>query len=150
MFEYTRFGAYCKCIGENELTSASSGIDTTKIKILAFVLSGTMVGIAGAFNVARLGGASTTIGSMFEMRVMMSLYIGGIPISGGTKSKMYKLILGAFILAVLENGLTISGVMGPLYEFIEGVVLITVVASTLFLNRQSRIKGQKIAAESAA
>lgn len=58
---------------------------------------------------------------------MMAMFIGGIPVFGGMKTKTYKLILGAPMVIILENGLVICGTSGSVTQLIRGVVLLGVV-----------------------
>lgn len=133
VFKYTKFGGYCKSMGENELAAKFAGVPTDRVKIIAFMISATLAAAAGLFTVARLGGASNTMGSNFEMKVMMSMFVAGIPVSGGYETKVYKLCFGAPTIIILENGLTLCGVSGALSQGIKGIVLIGVVCLTQFL-----------------
>jgi len=140
LLKYTRFGAYCKAIGENEKTMIFTGINTDRIKLFAFIISGAMAGIASVFTLARLGGASNTMGSGFEMRVMMAMFIGGIPVSGGMNTKLYKLFLGAPMIVLLENGLVICGASGGLTQLIRGIVLLLVVYITVAVEKKTEVQ----------
>jgi ribose transport system permease protein len=130
VFNFTPFGTYVKAIGENENAVKHVGISVDKIKIIAFVISGVMAAIAGVFTVVRVGGASNTIGIGFEMKVMMAMFIGGIPVQGGMGSKIYKLILGVFTITLLENGLVLCGASGGITQLIRGFVLLGAVYLT--------------------
>ena len=136
IFHYTPFGVYVKAIGENENAVLYAGINVTKIKILAFVLSGAMAAIAGIFMIARVGGTNNTIGSGFEMKVMMAMFIGGVPVEGGMKSKLYKLIIGAPTIILLENGLVLCGVDGSATQLIRGIVLLAAIYATMQVNEK--------------
>ncbi|MDR1766580.1 MAG: ABC transporter permease [Lachnospiraceae bacterium] len=124
VMEKSRFGHYCKAIGENERAMQYAGINTALVKFFAFVVSGAMAGIASLYLVSRVGGASTAMGSGFEMQVMMAMFIGGIPVFGGMKTKTYKLILGAPMVIILENGLVICGTSGSVTQLVRGFVLL--------------------------
>lgn len=140
VFNYTRFGAYCKAIGENENAIRFTGINVSKIKIIAFVISGMMTGIASIFILARVGGSSNVLGVGFEMRILMAMFIGGIPVRGGAGTKLYKLLIGAFMITLLENGLSLSGVSGSLIQMIRGVVLLLVVYAMVTARDRMTIK----------
>lgn len=127
IFNKTPFGFYCKAIGENENAVRFSGVNVTKIKIFAFMLSGLMTGVASMFVLARVGGSSNVLGIGYEMRILMAMYIGGVPVRGGMGTKVYKLIVGAFMITLLESGLSISGVGGSYTQMIRGIVLLLVV-----------------------
>ena len=153
IFHYTRFGVYVRDIGENEVAVRHTGIAVDAIKITAFAISGCMAAIAGIYMVARLGGTNNTIGSGFEMKVMMALFIAGIPVQGGAGSKVYKLILGAPTIMMLENGLVLCGTSGAVTQLVRGLVLLAAVALTAFMSRRFANVGveaahnQKLSAE---
>lgn len=136
VFNKTRFGAYCRGIGENENAMKFSGVSVTKIKIMAFALSGLFTGIASMFVLARVGGCSTTLGLGFEMRVMMAMFIGGIPVEGGSGTKLYKMVTGAFMITLLENGLVLTGSSGATTQLVRGIVLLAVVYLTIIMKRK--------------
>lgn len=136
LFEYTKVGYYCKSIGENEVAAGYTGIAVRRYKILAFILSGIMAGLVGSLTVARIGGVDPTMGNFFELEVMIALFVGGVPVTGGAGSRVYRLFIGAATLAVLENGLTLSKVSSEASELIEGLILIAVVSFTLFTRRK--------------
>jgi len=133
LFSYTKIGFFSRCIGENEEVGRFSGINVKKYKILAFMLSGAMAGVAGILAVIKIGGVSPTIGNFFELQVMTAMFVGGIPIAGGAESKFYKVISGSFILVILQNGLTIARVGSEISELIQGVILILVVYLNIYI-----------------
>ncbi len=136
LFEHTKLGYFSRCMGENEVVGKFSGIPVNKYKIIAFSLAGLMAGVVAVFNVANICGASATMGNFFEMTVMIAMYVGGVPIRGGSKSRFYKLILGSMTLAFLSNGLTISRVNSAYSELIQGVILLSVVFLNNFIQKQ--------------
>ncbi|AZO93134.1 ABC transporter permease [Halocella sp. SP3-1] len=140
-FEYTKMGYYSKIIGANEVKAQYSGVPVGKMKILAFIISGIMAGVAGVFTLSRIGGVDPGMGNFFELQVLLALFAGGIPVTGGTSSKIYKLFIGSLIVGILENGLTLASVSGVLAEGIKGIVLIMVVFITMYhTNSQMREK----------
>lgn len=136
LFHYTPFGMYIRAIGENANAVRHAGINVTKVKIAAFVISGIMASLAGIFLAARIGGTNNTLGSGFDMKVMMCMFIGGIPVEGGMGSKIYKLIVGAPTIILLENGLILSGVDGSVTQLIRGIVLLAAIYITMQLNEK--------------
>ncbi|HHV10732.1 MAG TPA: ABC transporter permease [Clostridiales bacterium] len=140
LFDFTPFGTYVRAIGENENAVKHAGINVDKIKIIAFIISGIMAAIAGVFTIVRIGGASNNLGSGFEMKVMMAMFIGGIPVQGGMGSKLYKLIVGAPTIILLENGLVLCGASGGITQGIRGVVLLATVYFTLLMYSRFGVK----------
>lgn len=131
LFEYTKTGRCCKAIGENETTSRYIGINVNKTRVISFIFSGVMASLVGVFQLCKLGGSSSTLGQFFEMRVMMAIFLGGVLVTGGMSSKIYKLIVGAFTIVVIENGLLISNVDGSISEAVQGILLMLVLFVTL-------------------
>lgn len=129
----TPFGRYTCAIGENENAVKFTGVNVNKTKIAAYVISGVMAAIAGIFLVARVGGTNNTLGSGFEMKVMMAMFIGGIPVQGGFGTKTYKLILGAPTIILLENGLVLLGATGGVTQLIRGLLLLLAVFIAQFV-----------------
>lgn len=136
VFKYTRLGTYVRGIGENENAIRHVGVNVEAIKIAAFAICGLMAGIAAIFTVVRVGGTNNTIGQGFEMRVMMALFIGGIPVQGGSGSKIYKLIFGAPTIIMLENGLVLCGASGGTTQLVRGLVLLAAVWLSNYLAKK--------------
>lgn len=142
LFEFTKVGFYSKSIGENEMTTKSIGVNVDKIRIGAFILSGLMASIVGILQLSKLGGSSSTLGQFFEMRVMMGIFLGGVMVTGGMTSKVYKIILGALTIVIIENGLILSKVDGAISEAIQGVLLMMVLFVTIYFNSRA-LKAKK-------
>ena len=143
IWKFTRFGNYVRGIGENEVAMKFAGVNVDKIKIAAFMMSGLMAAIAGVFTVARLGGTSNTMGSGFEMKVMMALFIAGIPVQGGEGSKVYKLLFGAPTIIMMENGLVLCGLDAGVTQLVRGLVLLGAVCLTSQLAKRMAYLGQE-------
>lgn len=145
LFEYTKIGKYSKAIGENELCSKISGINVVKIKCIDFMISGALAGITGVFMMFRTGGANNMLGKGFEMRVIMALLLGSVPVVGGMDSKMFKVVIGALTVLALENGLSVSGISGGLYQLIEGIMLVAVCVITGTVKKKAVLYDEKVA-----
>ena len=159
VFEYTRYGKYLKAMGENEKCARVSGINTDRMRRIAYLISGTMAGICGIFFLARVGGMSTQIGKGLEMRALLAFILGGAAIGGGFSTKMYKMVLGGLSVIILENGMTIAGITGGAYQIVEAVLLVGVIAINRLLTNKAilrdeleskRLKAEAEAAEAAA
>lgn len=144
VFEFTKLGKYSKAIGENELCSKISGINVTLIKTLDFVISGGIAGIVGFFMLVRTGGVSNMLGKGFEMRVIMALLLGSVPVVGGMDSNMFKVIIGALTVLVLENGLSVSGITGGMYQLVEGIMLVIVCVVTNYAKKKTALHDAKM------
>lgn len=124
VLEYTKFGKYCKAIGENENMAINMGIPVNKVRILAFTASGLATGVASIFMMAKMGGVTNEMGNNYHMDVMMALFLGGILVTGGISTNTFKLVLGAVILVVLKNGLIMVGLTQTVWsQSIRGVAM---------------------------
>ena len=143
IFEKTSFGYYCKGMGENENTMRSIGVDTAKVRHCAFIVSGIMASIMGLLLISSTGGSSSTLGNFMEMKVQMGIFLGGVLVSGGMRSKIYKLIFGALSITVIVNGLTISGASSSVTELAEGIILMVILYLTIQLSNHSHLFTKK-------
>jgi ribose transport system permease protein len=135
LFEYTKLGKYSKAIGENETVAKFVGIPVTKMKILAFVISGLLTGVGSIFSVTTLGGTSQTMGVFFEMQVAMAIYFGGVLVTGGTSARIYKVVLGSLTITTIVNGLAIIGkAESQISESVEGILLLVILFVTILAN----------------
>lgn len=150
IFHYTPFGEYVRAIGENEQAIEFTGISVRNVKIIAYTLSGLLAGVAGIFTVVRLGGASNTMGSGMEMKVMLCMFLAGIPVQGGSGTKIYKLIIGVLTYFMLDNGLTLISGSSNVNQLVRGVVLILALLATRLATERSVKQNIKKAALSEA
>lgn len=134
VYELTHIGRYSKAIGENEMVVRYAGVNVDRLKMIAFALSGLMGAVVGVFMLSRQSGSSMVLGNIFELKVMMALFIGGIPVNGGMSSRVYKLLIGSVSISILENGLSLMGASSFVTEMIEGIVLLGIVGFILFLD----------------
>lgn len=152
VFEKTSFGCYCKGMGENENTMKSIGVDTAKVRHIAYIISGVLASVMGLVLISSVGGSSSTLGQFMEMKIQMAIFLGGVLVTGGMKSKIYKLILGSLSITVITNGLTLSGAGGGITEMVEGILLMLILFITIKTSslpskgRASKSKNQQAAA----
>jgi ribose transport system permease protein len=128
-----RFGRHTYAIGGSMDAAIRAGIDVDRHLLGTYVLSSALAGLAGVFNVFQTGiGNYTTFSSMYELFAVAAVVIGGASLSGG-KGRISGSAVGVLVLAFMENGLAISGVV-PFYRYIAvGVLLvIAVVIDKLF------------------
>lgn len=122
----TRFGRYLYALGGNEDSARLSGINTDKIKAMAYVISGFAASIAGVIATSRIGSASPTAGTGFELDAIAAVVIGGTSLSGG-EGRISGTIIGALIIGVLNNGLNLMNV-SPFYQsIVKGLVILVAV-----------------------
>ena len=139
-----------RAIGENELAIEFTGISVRNVKIIAYALSGLLAGVAGIFTVVRLGGASNTMGSGMEMKVMLCMFLASIPVQGGSGTKIYKLVIGVLTYFMLDNSLTLLSGSSNINQLVRGIVLILALLATRLASERSEKQNIKKAALSEA
>ena len=141
LFEFTRIGRYSRAIGENETTARYVGVPVDRMKILVFALSGLMAGFGALFSMATVGGTTQTMGVFLEMKVAMSIFFGGVLVTGGSSAKFYKIILGALSITIIVYGLSLMGMSDShIYQSVEGGLLLLILFITLLTNRRQKVR----------
>ena len=122
----TTFGRRVYAMGGNEKAAKLSGINTERMTFMIFVIMGALAGLAGLVFAARLNVATPKAGAGFELEVIAACFIGGAAVTGGV-GKIIGAVIGAFIIGVMNNGMSIMGI-GIDYQFvIKGAVLMLAV-----------------------
>ncbi|NLG85352.1 MAG: sugar ABC transporter permease [Firmicutes bacterium] len=122
----TKFGRYLYAIGGNAEAARLSGIDIRRNTLLAFVLMGLLCGIGGVVLTARLNGATTSAGTSFEMDAIASCVIGGTSLMGGVGS-VVGAIIGALVMASLDNGMVLLNTPTFWQYIVKGLILMVAV-----------------------
>ncbi len=123
---FTLSGSNMTAIGGNEEAARRAGINVDYYRGLAYVIMGTLSGIAAVIVTSRLDAAQATMGTGMELHAIAAVVIGGTALFGG-RSTIVGTIIGVFILQVLENGLLLIG-MTTFWQrvFLGGVVIVAV------------------------
>ncbi|MGI8907910.1 MAG: ABC transporter permease [Candidatus Sumerlaeaceae bacterium] len=122
----TVFGRYMVAIGTNEEAVRLSGINPLPTKVAVFVISGILAALAGVFNCSRLSSADPNAGIGWELSAIAAVVIGGTSLAGG-RGSVGKSIFGVLIIAVLETGLSQTGVTEPVKRLVTGLVIVLAV-----------------------
>jgi ribose/xylose/arabinose/galactoside ABC-type transport system permease subunit len=121
-----KLGKYIYAAGSDAEVSALSGIHVPRIKFLAFVIGGVLVGLAAAFLTARLGGGGPRIGTFYEITVISAIVIGGISLAGGIGS-LFCAVGGVLILTVFANIMNLTDLNPYTQVVFQGLLLISAV-----------------------
>ncbi len=124
--ENTTLGRRIYAIGGNLKAAKLSGIKTEWLTFLTFVNMGLLAGLAGLIFAARLNTATPKGGVSFELDVIAAVFIGGASMSGGV-GKIVGAVIGAFIMGVMNNGMSILGIGIDYQQVIKGLVLLAAV-----------------------
>ncbi len=131
----TTLGRRVYALGGNERAARLSGIPTEKLTLLCFVNMGVMAALAGLVFAARLNTATPKAGLGFELDVIAACFIGGASASGGV-GKVTGAVIGAFVMGVMNNGMSILGIGIEWQQVINGVVLLAAVVFDVYNRRK--------------
>nr|WP_272210388.1 multiple monosaccharide ABC transporter permease [Marinicella sp. W31]MDC2876267.1 sugar ABC transporter permease [Marinicella sp. W31] len=129
--ESTTFGRRVYAIGGNEKAAALSGINTRRLNFIVFVNMGMLAALAGLVFAARLNIATPKAGNGFELDVIAAVFIGGASMSGGV-GKIVGAVVGAFIMGIMNNGMSIMGIGIDYQQVIKGLVLLAAVVFDVY------------------
>lgn len=118
----TPFGRYLYAIGGNEEAARLSGIRVERVLIGAYALMGAMVAVTGFMVTAYSGASTTTVGELMELDAIAACVIGGVALKGG-RGTVWGVLLGALIMTVLLNGMTLMAVSPEVKFIARGTVL---------------------------
>jgi len=134
--ENTIIGRRIYALGGNQKAAKLSGIATERLTFLTFVNMGVLAALAGMIFAARLNTATPKAGFAVELDVIAAVFIGGASMSGGS-GKIIGAVVGAFIMGVMNNGMSIMGIGIDYQQVIKGFVLLAAVIFDVY-NKQKQ------------
>lgn len=126
LLHFTRFGRYVFAVGGNELAAKVSGVNTERILIGVYALTGALAGVAGIVLSSRVMSGPPAGGTGYELDAIAAVVIGGTSLSGGVGSIMGT-IVGVLIIGVMNNGLDLLNVPSYWQQVAKGVIIILAV-----------------------
>ncbi|MCB1226287.1 MAG: ABC transporter permease [Verrucomicrobiales bacterium] len=118
-----RFGRYLYAVGGNVEAAALSGVPVKRVIALTYVISGLLAGLGGVLFASQLKSGSPTYGTMYELYVIAAAVVGGTSLSGG-KGRMFGTLIGAFTIAVIQNGMNLTNVESYTQKVVLGLVIL--------------------------
>lgn len=131
----TKAGRYILCLGSNEEAVRLSGVDTKKWKMLAYVICGTLVGIASLFFVAAFTTVQPGYGDQYNNEAIAGCVMGGTSMAGGIAS-ISGTVIGVFIIALLQQGILALGFTKEYQYIITGLIVIGAVYADVSARRR--------------
>lgn len=122
----TAFGRHIYAIGGNIDAARLSGIAVEKVKLMIFAINGLLVGVAGLILSSRLGAGAPSAGQNAELDAIAACVIGGASLAGGIGT-IYGVVIGAFIIALLDNGMSMLDVPTFWQYIVKGAILLLAV-----------------------
>jgi len=126
VFNKTTFGRYVTGVGANAEAVRRAGVNTERVTVAVYALSGLAAAMAGIIIAARLGSGSSNAGGGFELDVIAAVVLGGTSLFGG-RGTMIGTVLGALTVAVIGNGLILCHLSPFLTPIVEGVIILVAI-----------------------
>lgn len=134
----TTVGRYFYAVGGNEKATKLSGINTNRVYFIAYTNMGFLAALAGLLTVARMTSAQPTYGQNYEMDAIGSCFIGGASAYGGTGT-VPGVIVGAVLMGLINQGMSIMGTDQNMQKVVKGAVLLAAVIFDVVSKRKSFI-----------
>ena len=128
-------GRQIYALGGNRKAAQLSGIDTKKVFFWVYVNMGVLSALAGIVLAARNASATPKAGDGFEMDAIASCYIGGAAVAGGA-GIIVGAVVGAFVMGILNNGMSLYGWTTDIQKIVKGVVLLGAVTIDVISKRK--------------
>ena len=128
-------GRQIYALGGNRKAANLSGIDTNKVFFWVYTNMGVLAAIAGIVLSARNGSSTPKAGDGFEMDAIASCYIGGAAVAGGSGT-ILGAVVGAFVMGVLNNGMSLFGWSTDIQKIVKGAVLLGAVTVDVMSKRK--------------
>ena len=119
----TRLGRNLYAVGGNTEAAHLSGVPVNRVILIAYVLCGLLAGLGGVVTASLLKSGSPTYGQMYELYVIAAVVVGGTSLSGG-RGSMPGTLIGAFIIAVIQNGMNLTNVESNTQKIVLGLVIL--------------------------
>lgn len=123
LMEHMALGRYIYAIGGNRQAALLSGVPVKRVIILTYAISGALAGLGGVVTASQLKSGAPTYGFMYELYVIAAVVVGGTSLLGG-EGKILGTLIGAFIIAVIQNGMNLTGVESYTQKVVLGVLIL--------------------------
>ncbi len=133
----TTIGRYLYAVGGNEKATRLSGIDSRKVYFFAYVNMGLMAGLGGILTIARATQAQPTFGQGYEMDAIAACFIGGASAYGG-EGGIFGVIIGAVLMGVINQGMSIMGIDANYQKVVKGLVLLFAIIFDVMSNKKKK------------
>ena len=122
----TKLGRYIYATGGNPEAARLSGVSPKKIKLTVYIIAGALAGLAGIVLASQLKGGAGKFGEAYELKVIAAVVVGGTSLFGG-RGKVFGTLIGALIIAVIGNGMNLTGLGSEKQMIVLGAVILLAV-----------------------
>lgn len=132
-----RLGRYIYAVGGNREAARLSGVPVQRVLLFAYAASGLLAGLGGVIMASQLKSGSPTYGNMYELYIIAAVVVGGTSLSGG-EGRMLGTLVGAFTIAVIQNGMNLTNVESYTQKVVLGLVILAAVLLDTLRHRRWR------------
>jgi ribose transport system permease protein len=132
----TVLGRHFYAVGGNRTAAWLSGVRVDRVVTTAYLISGLLAGLGGVIMASQLKSGSPTYGNMYELYVIAAVVVGGASLSGGS-GRMLSTLLGAFTIAVIQNGMNLTNVESYTQKIVLGLLILIAVMLDQFRRRHA-------------
>ena len=136
----TRLGRHIYAVGGNAEAARLSGVRVGRVLLIVYGLCGAMAGLGGVIVASQLKSSSPTYGLSYELYVITAVVVGGTSLAGGS-GKVLGTLIGALIIAVIQNGMNLTGVESYRQKVVLGMVILGAVLLDRLKKRTWRLPG---------
>ena len=133
----TTIGRYLYAVGGNEKATRLSGVNTKKVYFFAYANMGLLAGLAGILTIARATSAQPTYGQGYEMDAIAACFIGGASAYGGVGS-VVGMVVGATLMGVINQGMSIMGMEANYQKVVKGLVLLIAIIFDVMSKKEKK------------
>lgn len=133
----TTIGRYLYAVGGNEKATRLSGVNTKKVYFFAYANMGLLAGLAGILTIARAASAQPTYGQGYEMDAIAACFIGGASAYGGVGS-VVGMVVGATLMGVINQGMSIMGIEANYQKVVKGIVLLVAIIFDVMSKKEKK------------
>lgn len=123
LLDHHQYGNWVYTTGGNRAAAEARGINTARVKLINFIISGILAAVGGTFQVVRMGAVTVVQGTGLELRAIAASVVGGVSLAGGVGS-MSGAFLGVFLLAILDRLIILAGISGYWLNIFIGMVIV--------------------------
>jgi ribose transport system permease protein len=123
LMSHTTVGRYIYAVGGNPEAARLAGVRVKSVVMFVFIACGTLAGLGGVVMASQLKSGAPTYGLMYELYVIAAVVVGGTSLSGG-EGRVFGTLIGAFIIAVIQNGMNLTNVESYTQKVVLGLVIL--------------------------
>ncbi|MFI0843112.1 ABC transporter permease [Mesorhizobium sp. IMUNJ 23232] len=137
IMEHTKLGREIYAVGGNESAARLSGINVSRVRLLAFVFAGACTAFAAVLLASRLNSGSPNYGSLIELQAIAAAVVGGASLAGG-RGRVVSTLIGALIIIIVQNGLNLNAVSTSMQSLTIGLIILIAVGLDVWRGHLAR------------